>query len=284
MASFVTNHERPYEALTSFIASKPLAGKTVLVTGASKGVGAHITEQIAAAGASRIGILGRDKTRIEAAKEKFSAAYPQTAFESFAVDITDEPAVTSLFATFGVPDILINNAGHFPDEGPFVKQDLKAWFTGFEINILGTAIVTQQFLRAKGPQKKAVVLNVSSMAAHMRFPLKGWAGYTGSKAGQSRIFEYIRFEHPETRFINIHPGQIESDGFSRSGAPEPEWGMTEGSMAGQFYAWAATDEAEFLSGRFAWAEWDIEELKKKKDEILEQDLLLSTIDGFDRGF
>ena len=45
-----------------------------------------------------------------------------------------------------------------------------------------------------------------------------------------------------------------------------------------------TDEAEFLSGRFVWAEWDIEELKAKKADILEKDLLLTTIDGFTGGF
>ena len=60
--------------------------------------------------------------------------------------------------------------------------------------------------------------------------------------------------------------------------------MTDGKLAGQFFAWLATDEAAFLSGRFVWAEWDIEELKAKKDEILEKDLLLMTVDGFTRGF
>ncbi len=64
----------------------------------------------------------------------------------------------------------------------------------------------------------------------------------------------------------------------------PPGGMTDGGMTGKFYAWAATEETDGLSGRFLWAEWDIEELKAKKAEILEKDLLLLTVDGFDRGF
>ena len=60
--------------------------------------------------------------------------------------------------------------------------------------------------------------------------------------------------------------------------------MTDGKLAGEFFAWLSTDEAEFLSGRFVWAEWDIEELKAKKAEILEKDLLLTTIDGFRGGY
>ncbi|KAF3058784.1 hypothetical protein CFAM422_011937 [Trichoderma lentiforme] len=144
--------------------------------------------------------------------------------------------------------------------------------------------VAQQFLRAKPKGKSAVVLNVSTLATHMRFPMHGWSGYTGSKLGQARIFEHIRFEHPDVRFINCHPGSIKSDGFAKSGAPEPPTGMTDGKVAGQFFAWLVSDEAEFLSGRFVWAEWDVDELKAKKEQILKGNLLLTTIDGFAQGW
>jgi hypothetical protein len=122
------------------------------------------------------------------------------------------------------------------------------------------------------------------MGAHMRFPLVGFSGYNGSKMEQVRIFESIRFEHPEVRFINIHPGNIQSDGFVKSKSPVPRDGMTDGVVTGQFLVWLVSEEADFLSGRFVWAEWDIDELKAKKTEILEQNLLLTTIDGFKNDF
>ena len=284
MASFVTNHKKPYAALSPALPGRSLAGRSAFVTGAGRGVGAHITRGLAAAGVKRIGILGRDKARIEKAKDDFAEEFPAVAFDAYTADITDGAAIAAIFQVFGTPDILVNNAGHFPDDGPFVEQDLKSWWSGFEINVLGTATVSQKFLQALGPGNKATVLNVSSMAAHMRFPLIGWSGYNGSKLAQARIFENIRFEHPDVRFINAHPGNIESDGFTRSGASAPPGGMTDGKLAGEFFAWLSTDEADFLSGRFVWAEWDIEELKAKKAEILEKDLLLTTIDGFTQGF
>ncbi|KAJ4857413.1 short chain dehydrogenase domain-containing protein [Trichoderma breve] len=284
MASFATAHVSPYDALTKAVAANPLTGKSFLITGAGRGVGEHITREIAAAGAQRIGLVGRSLERINEAKNRFEEAFPNTVFETFAADITDEEKIGLIIKTFGVPDVLINNAGHFPDEGPFIKENLKSWWTGFEINILGTATVTQQFLRAKPKGKSAIVLNVSTLATHMRFPMQRWSGYTGSKLGQARIFEHIRFEHPEVRFINCHPGSIKSDGFAKSGALEPPTGMTDGKVAGQFFAWLASDEAEFLSGRFVWAEWDVDEFKAKKDQILKEDLLLTTIDGFVQGW
>ncbi|KAL7945474.1 hypothetical protein V8C42DRAFT_323252 [Trichoderma barbatum] len=284
MASFATVHVKPYDALTNLVLANPLTGKSFLITGAGRGVGEHITREIAAAGAQRIGLIGRNPQRINEAKKRFEEAFPGTVFEAFAADITDEVKIAAVFKTFGAPDVLINNAGHFPDNGPFIKEDLKSWWSGFEINVLGTAVVTQQFLRAKPEGKNAIVLNVSTLAAHMRFPLHGWSGYTGSKLGQARIFEHIRYEHPDVRFINCHPGSIESDGFTKSGASEPPTGMTDGKVTGQFFAWLASDESEFLSGRFVWAEWDVDELKAKKEQILKEDLLLSTIDGFKQGW
>jgi NAD(P)-dependent dehydrogenase (short-subunit alcohol dehydrogenase family) len=283
MSTFVTNHKTTYDALNSRITSKPLEGKSVLITGAGRGVGLYIANSISEAGATKIGLIGRDKGRIEEAKTKLAAKYPAATFTAYATDIGDEDAVNAVFKDYGVPDVLINNAGVFADNGPFVNNNLKQWWKGFETNILGTAVITQKYLIAKGRDTPGIVLNCSSIAAHFRFPLLGWSGYNSSKLGQARIFETLRFEHPEVRFISIHPGEIETDGFLSAGA-EVKPVMTDGDLAGHFFAWAATEEADFLRGRFVWAEWDIEELMKKKDEILEKDLLLITIDGFVKGY
>ncbi|KAK9489190.1 hypothetical protein V1508DRAFT_435988 [Lipomyces doorenjongii] len=276
--------DEPQAALRGTVASLPLKGKSALITGAGRVLGVYITQELAEVGASCIAIIGRDKARIDVAQKNFSDAYPSTEYTTFAADITDEQTIVDVFKIFGAPDVLVNNAGVFPDAGPFVEQSLAEWFSGFIINILGTATVAQKFLQAKWKFNPAIVLNVSSMAAHMRFPLIRWSGYNGSKMGQVRIFENIRFEHPEVRFVNVHPGNIESDGFTPSGASEPSGGMTDGKLVGQLFAWLASGEADFLSGRFVWAEWDIEELKAKEKSILENDLLLTTVDRFSKGF
>lgn len=111
--------------------------------------------------------------------------------------------------------------------------------------------------------------------------IAGLAITVGSKLAQSHTFEMLRFEDPETRFISIHRGSIDTDGFASSGATGPAY--TSGSLSEHFFAFTAIDEAEFLRGRLLWAEWDIDELKAKKDKILEDDLLLVTIEGFNKG-
>jgi NAD(P)-dependent dehydrogenase (short-subunit alcohol dehydrogenase family) len=289
MASFATVHKQTYDSLSPTLPGRSLAGKSVLITGASRGVGKHLVRGFAEAQVSRIGLVGQNKQRVLAAEAEFSARYPKVVFTSYATDVTDESGVTAVFESFGVPDILVNNAGVFADDGPFIRQNLATWFSGFQVNVLGTATVTQKFLQARESSSSssaapAVVLTISSLAAHIRWPFIGWSGYNATKLAQVRVQEMLRFEHPDVRFINVHPGAIESDGFDKSGADMPPEEMTDGKVAGQFCAWVVTDEAAFLSGRFVWAEWDIDELKAKKDEILEKDLLLTTIDGLVKGF
>jgi NAD(P)-dependent dehydrogenase (short-subunit alcohol dehydrogenase family) len=108
----------------------------------------------------------------------------------------------------------------------------------------------------------------------------GWSHYTASKAALFRLSGIVQCEHPEIRIINLSPGfvqtamldQIEDPGLKSMPHSSPE-------LVGNFINWAASNDAAFLAGRFAWMQWDVEELRKMKEEILEKDLLTYTIGG-----
>jgi NAD(P)-dependent dehydrogenase (short-subunit alcohol dehydrogenase family) len=110
--------------------------------------------------------------------------------------------------------------------------------------------------------------------------IPGWTHYTASKAALLRLSEILQVEHPELRITNLSPGfvqtamieQVKDPGLNSMPRSSPE-------LVGNFINWAASSEAEFLAGRFAWMQWDVEELKTRKEEILEKDLLLYTIGG-----
>ncbi|KAK4064184.1 uncharacterized protein Triagg1_9163 [Trichoderma aggressivum f. europaeum] len=111
MTSFATTRVKPYEALTKAVAANLLTSKSALITGA---------------GVSRIALVGRDLERINKANKNFQEAFPGTVFDAYSADIADEAKITSVFKEFGAPDIVINKADHFPNEGPFIKEDLKS--------------------------------------------------------------------------------------------------------------------------------------------------------------
>ncbi|KAL7954542.1 hypothetical protein V8C34DRAFT_317185 [Trichoderma compactum] len=203
---------------------QPIKGCSI--TGASRGVGEHITRKLAAAGVSRIALVGRDLECINKAKKNFQEAFPRT--------------IASVFKEFGAPDIVINDTGHFPDEGPLIKEELKT----------------------KPKRKSATVISLSTIGIYMRFLLPGLSGYATSKMGQARVFELLRFEHPEDRFINVYPGSVETDGYAKTGLPAPPNGMPDGKLT----------------------DWRVDELKAKKEQILIDDLLLTTIDGLVKVF
>lgn len=187
-----------------------------------------------------------------------------------------------MFHSFGAPDVLVNNAGFLPSPANFKSVDLKEWWEGFEINVLGTAIVTQEFLRAKPEGKEAVVLTVNTMGAHLGTHIPKLSAYSASKAGSLRMIESIQAETPDVRFVSVHPGGVATD-MQVKAALEGGGPLTDSDLSANFMLWLTSPEADFMKGRFAWVNWDIDELKAKKEEILEKDLLKYTLGGFGYG-
>ncbi|OCL13431.1 NAD(P)-binding protein [Glonium stellatum] len=281
MASFVpTTRSSSYPAVSPTRPELSVKGKSVLVTGGGYGIGSSIAHAFAAAGAARIAISGRTESKLKSTADELNATYPSTTTSYYIADITDAKAVAAMFKSFGAPDILINNAGLLPDVEPVKTVDLKSWWKGFEVNVLGTATVTQNFLRAKKADGEAVVISLNTVAAHWG-DLPGFTSYASSKAAELRLVEALQAENPEVRFVSVHPGFVET----AMGDKAREGGVTglavtDPELAAHFILWLASPEADFLRGKFTWANWDIEELKAKKSDIVENNLLRYTIAGF----
>ena len=88
----------------------------------------------------------------------------------------------------------------------------------------------------------------------------------------------IAVDIPKTtaRFISVHPGSIGTAMGIKSGL-DGVFRPTDPRLAGDFIAWAASEEARFLAGRFAWVNWDIADLVAAKDEIISKDLYRTSL-------
>ncbi|KAE8445004.1 hypothetical protein EG329_014010 [Mollisiaceae sp. DMI_Dod_QoI] len=280
MGTFVpTLHYQTYAALSPTRSELSVKGKSVLVTGGGYGIGRSVAESFAAAGANRVAISGRTESRLQSTDAELKKTYPNTEFSYFVADITDVAAVKAMFSSFGSPDILINNAGFLPTPEIFETVDLKSWWEGFEINVLGTAIVTQEFLRTRVQGKEAIVVTVNTIGAHVGTYVPRLSAYCGSKAASLRMIEVFQAENPDVRFVSVHPGGVQTEMLTKSEITGGQ--TTDADLAANFMLWATTPEADFLKGRFAWVNWDIDELKRKKSEILSKDLLKYTLGGFE---
>ena len=194
-----------------------LNGRTALVTGGARGLGAGMAQALAAAGAAvMIGDILEDAGRKTA--QAITATGAQAAFVP--LDVTDEAswlaAVSVTHATFGGFDILINNAG--VEETALVSEiDVEALRRMLDVNIVGTALGLKHAFRAMRPGglagKGGAVVNVASVAATIAFP--AIAGYSATKSAVDRLTRVAAMEAGQLGYgvrVNcVYPGLVPTD-------------------------------------------------------------------------
>ncbi|WP_425615474.1 SDR family NAD(P)-dependent oxidoreductase [Anatilimnocola sp. NA78] len=196
--------------------SSKLAGKVAVVTGASKGIGAEIARQLAAAGAAVVvnyasSKAGADKVVFDIEKAGGRAVAVQA-------DVSKQADIEKLFAetkkAFGRLDVLVNNAGIY-EFAPLEAINADHFHKQFNLNVLGLLFTTQEAAKHFGPEGGSVV-NISSVAAS---GLPQASVYSATKASVNAITRSLAQElGPRKIRVNaVNPGMIETEGFHSAG-------------------------------------------------------------------
>lgn len=267
-------HFDPYSRADPALLKNEFAGKSVLITGGGYGIGPAIAKSFAEAGVAEIILVGRTESKLKSTAAEL-ASFKNTKVSFYQVDISSKSDVKKLFDSLTIsPDVLVNNAGFMATPANFIQADLDEYWEAFTINVYGTALVTQSFLRHREALKAgtpAVVISLNTIGAYsVRIP--NLSSYAASKAALARWSEMIAVDVPETtaRFISIHPGSIGTAMGIKSGL-DGVFTPTDPKLTGDFIVWASSEEASFLAGRFAWVNWDVADLVAAKDEIISKD-------------
>ncbi len=168
-----------------------ITNKIALITGAARGIGQAIAQELAQAGAHIIGV----DLRAEDLQE--TAALVQSCgrdFSSLACNVADENAIRQLLANLmqsGGFDILINNAGVLPS-GPFAERKFDDWRKVIDINLTGLMSLTHAALPILKSRGEAHIVNMASVAG--KFGTEGVAAYAASKHGVVGFSSALRFE------------------------------------------------------------------------------------------
>lgn len=189
-----------------------LKGRRALVTGASKGLGAHFAKTLALAGAS-VTVAARKIEDCEAVCAQIRA-FNGTA-TAVAIDVTSPhgvaTAVECAAAAMGGIDILINNAG-VTETVPLIDQDVSGWDRILDTNVKGAFLVGQAVARTMRQAKTGgVIVNVASILGHR---VAGQvAAYATSKAALVQLTESMALEWARLgiRVNAICPGYIQTD-------------------------------------------------------------------------
>jgi 3-oxoacyl-[acyl-carrier protein] reductase len=181
-----------------------LKGKSVLVTGGSKGIGLACAKAFAAEGC-RIHIASRDRERLEEARKSLGAQS-----KAHAVDLRDGKALRTLAEACADVDILVNNAGDIPG-GTIEAIDEAKWRHAWELKVFGYVNLTRELFARMKARRSGVIVNVIGMAGeHPSFEYvcgsmanAGLGAFTKAMGKGSAAFG--------VRVLGVHPPATRTD-------------------------------------------------------------------------
>ena len=181
--------------------------KTILVTGATAGIGEAAARRFAAAGWRVIG-TGRRGERLRALADRLGDA-----FLPLEIDMRDLEQVRQLGgleSPWGEIDLLLNNAGFAPPQNALQDAEWDRLEDAVATNVTGLVALTRAVLPAL-IERKGMVVNLSSVAA--TYPYKGGAVYGGTKAFVRQFSLDLRcdLEGTGVRVTSIEPGMVETE-------------------------------------------------------------------------
>ena len=182
---------------------------TILITGATAGIGAASARRFASAGWKVIA-TGRRQERLDALVAELGA----DKVHPILLDVRDEDAVKAALAAlpeaFRGVDVLLNNAGLALGTAPAQQGDIAAWRTVIDTNVTAVVVLTRLLLPTL-IERKGAILNLSSVAA--TYPYPGGNVYGATKAFVSQFSLNLRSDLHGTgvRVTAIEPGMIETE-------------------------------------------------------------------------
>lgn len=191
-----------------------LAGKRVVVTGASTGIGAGLAEDFARAGAV-VGICARREGMLADVLERCRATSPQS--RMWVTDLSDDGEVDRLarqvVEELGGVDVLVNNAG-MPKRRHVTRLDPATVEAVMRLNYLSPVRLTLALLPQMIERGEGWIVNISSVAATLSSP--GEAAYSASKAALAVFSETTAVDLWETgvKVMTVYPGVVDTELFT----------------------------------------------------------------------
>lgn len=256
MICVVAESEEAGSPLRSPFRAGLFSGRTALITGASRGIGAAIATAFASLGAE-VYLVADDRAGLEqtsnAIKEFGGTAHP------IVVDLLDDGAIRQLAADCAGVDTLVNNAAPELPPGPLLDTPAKGWDTMYALTLWSPLMLMKGFVPSMAAAGRGCVINMSSTSARNPTPLLG--PYAGSKAALEILTRTAALELASSgiRVNAIAPSMVRtqrtaamlSDSAFEAAAKAriPLGRLAETADVAQTATWLASDAASFITGQ-----------------------------------
>jgi NAD(P)-dependent dehydrogenase (short-subunit alcohol dehydrogenase family) len=281
--------------------SPDLAGRSAIVTGASRGLGLEIARALGLAGA-RVLLCARDSESLETAVDMLAREGLDVAGEPGDVSRPEQAArvVAAELDRFGSLQILVNNAGVYGPKGLTERVDWDEWVRTVEIDLFGSVLMCRAVLPHFRRAGYGKIIQLSGGGATA--PLAHFSAYAASKAAVVRFAETLAVETRDagidvnaiapgalnTRMldevIESGPDAVGSEFYEQALRQQNEGG-TSLELAANLVAYLASAECDGISGRLISAVWDSwESLARNREALAGSDVYtLRRIVPEDRG-
>ncbi|KAI0263742.1 NAD-P-binding protein [Gloeopeniophorella convolvens] len=253
-----------------FYNAQTFKDQVVLITGASRGIGREAALTYARAGASLV-LVSRKQETLDETKDIILAELPSARIVTYPADVRDPEAargaVRTAVDTYGKLDILVANA----ETPALIQGDPTGWWEVLEVSIRGA----YNFIHFSVPEllkTKGKIIAVTSVAAQLRPPTM--SDYSTAKFALNRLIEFLAVEYPDLKVFSVHPGTIETEVTKARNIP----GVDTLRLPAAVFLYLTAGKADYLSGRYVSATWDLEEVERDwKSKIVEQHGLVAKL-------
>ncbi|KAI1195493.1 cellulase signal transduction associated dehydrogenase [Nemania serpens] len=266
------NHSASYPAIDPNQPGLSTAGKVVVITGASGGIGRGTSSSFAASGPRALILLGRRADALKETATTVREAHKNVVVQTHEVDLCDTAGMRSVFdkvaTEFGGIDILVHSAGKLAPVVPLLKADPATFLDGYQTTVVGTLNVAQAVVLANKDSREITFVHLTT-AGVLFPPFTGMGAYVSSKMAAIKLLQAFAAENPHVRLHHVHPGFLDTAMSTELGKTiKLPFAYDEMSLPADFLVWIASPEAKFLQGKLVFSAWDVEELKSRQKEIV----------------
>lgn len=227
-----------------------MEGRTAMITGASRGLGAALAVAFAARGAN-LSICARDADLLADTAERIRDLGGHCV--AMGVDVTDAAGVAAWVAAtareIGPPSVLVNNASILGPRAPLNGYPLETWREVLEVNLTGAFVVTAAVLPYLLDAGEGSIINVSSGAAVV--PRAGWGAYSVSKHALEGWSMNLakELEGSGTRVNVVDPGAMRTEMRAAAYPAEDPAILRQPHEKTGVFLWLASDQTRNVTGR-----------------------------------
>ncbi|PSN63780.1 NAD(P)-binding protein [Corynespora cassiicola Philippines] len=281
-------HHTTYPAILPENVELSASSKRVLIVGAGSGIGQATAVAFARANAQAIILCGRHYSTLNQTVAKIEETKPGTGMLTIEMDMKDEKSVEKAFLRVkrevrGL-DIVINCAGFTATNTKLQDTETEDFWKSFGVNVKGSYLLSRTFLTTFSPtpdaQKVLVLLCGSPVAPNPELP----ASDSMSNFAEAKLAERLAAENQDVlRAYALRPGKVDTGATQAGGealpgpeAPKDTGEWDDADLPAGFMLWLVSHKGTCIpSGKFLLANWDVEELEARADELKADSKLLS---------